>query len=125
MAIGDPTPRVRPEPKAGSFGVVAVVFYGLLCIIAVFIAAFFWLDGDGQLAAALGIGSLAIPVTFGFFIAEFRHQRAGAWAFVIAAAVVAGSAGASAWYEREDYEARRDFIAPVSEQTIDIESTSG
>ena len=51
---------------------------------------------------------------FGFFVAELRHQRAGALAFVIAAAVVAGAAGASAWLEQDDYEARRDFFDPPS-----------
>lgn len=104
----------RGEPKAGSFGLFAVVFYGLICVVAVFIAAYFWLDGDAGLAAALGVASLAIPVSFGFFVAELRHQRAGALAFVIAAAVVAGAAGASAWLEQDDYEARRDFFDPPS-----------
>lgn len=122
LVIGDPAPRVRPEPKAGSFGVFAVVFYGLLCVIAVFIAAYFWLDGDGQLAAALGIASLAIPVTTGFFVAELRHQRAGALAFVVTAAVVAGAAAASAWYERDDYFDRRDFLAPGVEQPVSIDT---
>ncbi len=111
IVIGE-DPKQYKEPKAGSFGVFSVVFYGLVCVIAVFVAAYFWLDGDGQLAAALGIGSLAIPVTAGFFVSELRNQRAGALAFVVTAAVVAGAAAASAYYERDDYLERRDFIDP-------------
>ena len=111
IVIGqDPAPY--HEPKAGSFGVFAVVFYGLVCVVAVFVAAYFWLDGDGQLAAALAVGSLAIPVTAGFFTSELRHQRAGALAFVVTAAVVAGAAAASAYYERDDYLERRELIDP-------------
>lgn len=105
-------PKPYQEPKAGSFGVFAVAFYGLVCVVAVFVAAYFWLDGDAQLAAALGMGSLAIPVTAGFFVSELRHQRAGALAFVVTAAVVAGAAAASAYYERDDYLERRELIDP-------------
>ncbi len=124
IIIGEDREPYR-EPKAGSFGVFAVAFYGLICVIAVFVAAFFWLDGDGQLAAALGIGSLAIPVTAGFFVSELRHQRAGALAFVVVAAVVAGTAAAAAWYERDDYLDRRDLIAPdleASSATASVET---
>lgn len=110
LVVGE-TYAPPPEPKAGAFGVFSIVFYGLLGVIAVFLAALFWLD-DGTLAAAIAVGSLVVPVTVGFFIAELRHQRAGTLAFVLTAAIVAGAAGAYAFAERDDWVNERNFIAP-------------
>lgn len=109
LVIGtDPT--IREDARAGKLGAAAVVFYGVLCVIAVFVAAFFWMNGDGRLAAVLGIGSLVVPVTAGFFVAEFVHQRAGALAFVLTAALVVGVAGASAYSDSEEYFAEREYF---------------
>lgn len=105
-------PKPRREPKAGAFGVFMVVVYGVACVVAVFLAAYFWLTGDAALAAAFGLGSLAVPVTFGFFMAEAFDQRIGVYGFVLAAAVIAGAAGASAYYERDDFLERRDLDGP-------------
>ena len=66
----DGTEMHTERSKAGAFGVFAIVFYGLLMVIGVFIAAYYWRNGDASLAAMIGIGSLAAPVTAGFFTAE-------------------------------------------------------
>lgn len=108
------------EPKAGRLGVSAIVFYGVAAILMCFVAAYMWSDGDERLAAAIGVASIMIPVTVGFFVAELWHQRAGALAFVIVAALMAGALGAWSWDERDDFENRRDLIAPNT-QPIDTD----
>ena len=105
------------EPKAGKFGVAAVVVFGVLSIIVCFGAAYLWTDGDEQLAGAIGMASIIIPVTVGYFVSELRHQRAGAFWFVITAAVLAGSLAAWSYEERDDFELRRDLIAPGLSET--------
>ena len=100
------------EPKAGKLGVSAIMLYGVAAILISFVAAYFWTDGDERLAAAIGVASIAIPVTAGFFVSELWNQRAGALAFVVTAAVLAGTLSAWAYDERGDYENRRDLIAP-------------
>ena len=100
------------EPKAGKVGVVAVFLFGVLSIIVVFGAAYMWTDADYKLGAAIGVASIAIPTTVGFFVSEFRHQRAGALWFVLTAVVLAGGLGAWAIDERDDFDDRMDLIAP-------------
>ncbi len=100
------------EPKAGKVGVVAVFLFGVLSILVVFVAAYMWTDADSKLAGAIGVASIAIPTTVGFFVSELRHQRAGAFWFVLTAAILAGSLGAWSMDEREDFENRMDLIAP-------------
>ena len=105
------------EPKAGKVGVTAVFFFGVACIVAVFVAAYMWTDADTKLAGAIGIASIFVPTGVGYFFSEVRHQRAGALWFVLTAAVLVG--GVSAWSvnEREDFEDRMDLIAPVIDQS--------
>jgi len=103
---------VPVEPKAGTFGVFSVFVFGVVSIVAVFAAAYMWTDADTKLAAAIGVSSIIIPTTVGYFVSEMRHQRSGAFWFVVAAAVLAGSVSAWAVAEREDFENRMDLIAP-------------
>ncbi|MFT5267437.1 MAG: hypothetical protein ACI88C_000862 [Acidimicrobiales bacterium] len=100
------------EPKAGKVGTLAVFLFGVLSILAVFIAAYMWTDADTKLAGAVGVASIVIPSTIGYFFSEVRHQRSGALWFVLSAAVLAGAMGAWALNEREAFEDRRDLIAP-------------
>lgn len=111
LVVGE-TYTPPPEPKAGKIGIFSIVFYGLLGVVAVFLAALFWLD-DGTLAAAVAVGSLVVPVTVGFFVAELTHQRAGTLAFVLTAALVAGAAGSYALAERDDWVNERNFVVPL------------
>lgn len=103
------------EPKAGKVGMLSVFVFGVLCILAVFVAAYMWTDADTKLAAAIGVASIIIPTTFGFFITELRHQRSGAFWFVMTAAILAGSMAAWSIDEREDFENRMDLIVPQAE----------
>lgn len=100
------------EPKAGKVGTLSVFFFGVLSILGVFVAAYMWTDSDTKLAGALGVASIIIPTTVGYFFSEVRHQRAGALWFVLTAAVLAGGMGAWAFNERDAFEARMDLIAP-------------
>jgi len=100
------------EPKAGKVGVVSVFCFGVLSILAVFVAAYMWTDGDFQLAGAIGVASIAIPVTVGYFVSEVVHQRAGAFWFVIVAAMLAGGMGAWAFAENDAFQDRMDMLDP-------------
>ena len=102
------------EPKAGKVGVMSVFLFGVLSILVVFVAAYMWTDADTKLAGAIGVASLMIPTTVGYFVSEVHHQRSGAFWFVITAAVLAGSMGAWSWNEREAFEERRDLLSPES-----------
>ena len=101
-----------PGPKAGKFGVGCVFAFGVLSILCCFVAAYMWTNGDERLAGAIGVASIAIPVTIGFFVAEARHQRSGAFWFVVAAATMSGALAGWAYLERDDFELRQDLIAP-------------
>ncbi len=100
------------EPKAGKVGVLSVFVFGVLSILAVFIAAYMWSDADTKLAGAIGVASILIPTGVGYGFSEIRHQRAGALSFVLTAALMAGSLSAWSYGEREDFENRMDLIAP-------------
>lgn len=102
------------EPKAGKVGVLSVFLFGVLSILVVFAAAYMWTDADTKLAAAIGVASIIIPTTVGYFVSEVRHQRSGAFWFVITAAVLAGGMAAWAANEREAFEARMDLLSPES-----------
>jgi hypothetical protein len=102
-------------PRAGKLGVSAIVVYGLVTVVVVFIAAYFWSDGDEALSGIIGIASIGIPVGIGFFFAEAKSQRAGAIAFVLTAAILSGAVGAYAYMERDDYEMRRDQLRPQND----------
>lgn len=109
-----------PGPKAGKFGVGCVFVFGVLSILVCFAAAYIWSSGDDKLAGAIGIASIAIPVTVGFFVAEVRHQRSGAFWFVITAATMAGALASWVYLEREDFQLRQDLIAPgLPDQGVD------
>lgn len=109
-------PKVRYdvpiEPKAGGFGVAAVFVFGVVAILAMFVAAYIWTDADTKLAAAIGVASIIVPTTVGYFVSEVRHQRSGAFWFVVTAAAMAGALLAWSAAEREDFEYRMDLIAP-------------
>jgi O-antigen/teichoic acid export membrane protein len=111
------------EPKAGKVGVVAVFLFGVLSILVVFVAAYMWTDADSKLAVAIGVASIAIPTTVGFFVSELHHQRAGAFWFVLAAAVLAGGLGAWSIDEREDFENRMNLIAPNAVARIESDGS--
>ena len=100
------------EPKAGKVGVLAVFFFGVFSILVVFMAAYMWTDADIKLAGAIGVASILIPTSIGYLISEVRHQRAGAFWFLMVAAIMAGSLGAWAIGEREAFQDRMDLIAP-------------
>ncbi len=103
---------VPVEPKAGKVGVLSVFVFGVLSIVAVFVAAYMWTDADTKLAGAIGVASIIIPTAVGYFASEFRHQRSGALWFVITASLLAGGLAAWAIDEREDFDNRMDLIAP-------------
>lgn len=96
------------EPKAGAFGATAVVLFGALYIVIAFAALYMWLDADAQLAAALAVASIVIPMTPGFFVSELVHQRAGALCFVLVAAGLTGAIAAWAVAEQEDFQERQE-----------------
>ena len=102
------------EPKAGKVGVLSVFLFGVFSIVVVFAAAYMWTDADTKLAAAIGVASIIIPTTVGYFVSEVHHQRSGAFWFVITAAVLAGGMGAWAANEREAFEDRMDLLSPES-----------
>lgn len=101
------------EPKAGAFGTAAVVAFGVVSILVVYAAAYMWTDTDTKLAAAIAVASILIPTSVGYFATEAIHQRAGAWSFVLAAAVLSGAVGAWAVQERDDFDARQRIFRPV------------
>ena len=71
------------EPKAGKVGVFAVFVFGVLSIVAVFVAAYMWTGADTKLAGAMGVASILIPTIIGL-----RGQRATPptlWRFVVRA----------------------------------------
>ena len=103
------------EPKAGKVGVIAVFCFGVLSIVAVFVAAYMWTDADTKLAGAIGVASIFIPTVVGYSISELHHQRSGALWFVLTAAILAGGVSAWAVNEREAFEDRMDLIAPVTD----------
>lgn len=100
------------EPKAGAVGAIAVFAFGVLWILMAFASAYMWTDADAQLAAAIGVAAIVLPMTVGFFMSELRHQRSGAFWFVLTAAVLTGALGAWAFDERDDFQNRMDLIAP-------------
>lgn len=100
------------EPKAGKVGVLSVFVFGVISILAVFVAAYMWTDADTKLAGAIGVASILIPTAVGYSVSEVRHQRSGALWFVLTAAILAGSLSAWSVGEREDFENRMDLIAP-------------
>ena len=112
------------EPKAGKVGTLAVFCFGVFSILMVFAAAYMWTDADTQLAGAIGMASIAIPMTVGYFVSEIRHQRAGAFWFVITAAVLAGAVGAWAFNEREAFEARMDLMNPDAASGYQVDSSN-
>lgn len=103
---------VPVEPKAGKVGVFSVFLFGVISILAVFSAAYMWTDADIKLAGAIGVASIIIPTAVGYLVSEMRHQRSGAFWFVVTAAVLGGSLFALAFDEREDFRNRMDLIAP-------------
>jgi len=110
------------EPKAGKVGTISVVVFGVVAILAVFVAAYMWTVADTRLAAAIGVASIAIPVTVGYFVSEFVHQRAGALWFVVAAAMMIGGFGGWAYLENDAFQDRMDLIAPGFRDQIDVET---
>ena len=102
------------EPKAGAFGTVSVVFFGVLYIVAVFAVLFMQFDGDFALAAAWSIASIVIPMTVGFFVSEWIHQRAGALWFVLTAAILTGALGAWAIAGADEFNERMDVFEPAA-----------
>ena len=102
------------EPKAGKVGVLSVFLFGVLSVLVVFVAAYMWTDADTKLAGALGVASLLIPTTVGYSVSEIFHQRAGAFWFVITAAMLAGGMGAWAVNEQPDFDDRMDLLSPDS-----------
>lgn len=113
--------EVSDEPRAGALGVITCIIFGALTVLTAFVAAWFWSDGDRALSAAISVSSISVPIIAGFLFTEWKHQRAGAIAFVIAAGLFSGAVGAYASQERDDYEARRDFGKLV----VPIEDSSG
>ncbi len=100
------------EPKAGGVGTISVVFFGVLYIVIAFDALYQFFDADFPLAAATAVGAIVVPMTVGFSVSELVHQRAGAFWFVLTAAILTGALGAWALAENEDFENHMDLIAP-------------
>jgi len=100
------------EPKAGKVGTISVVVFAVLYILVAFAALYMYFDADFGLAAATAIASIIVPITVGFFVTEIVHQRAGALCFVLTAAVLTGAISAWALGEAENFEDRREWIAP-------------
>ena len=100
------------EPKAGKVGVFAVFVFGVLWIVAVFVAAYMWTDADTKLAGAIGVASILIPTIIGYSVSELRHQRSGALWFVLTAAILVGSLSAWAMNEQDAFADRMNLIAP-------------
>jgi cellobiose-specific phosphotransferase system component IIC len=115
-----PDGRISKLSKAGAFGYFTCFVFGVLTILVSFLAAYFWSDGDRVLSAAIGVGSIVIPVVFGFVAAELKHQRAGAIAFVVAAGLFCGAVGAFAAQERDAYEDRRLVVPDLPEDAASI-----
>ena len=109
-------------PRAGALGIASIVLYGILTVVAVFVAAYLWSDGDESLAGIIAVSSLMVPVAIGFFFAETKSQRAGAIAFVAAAALFSGAVAAYAYQERDAYEERRDERLPEGLDDADADS---
>jgi hypothetical protein len=108
--------RTEPKdvgPRAGKLGVAAIILYGIFVLVATFVATYFWSDSDETLSAIVAVASIGAPVIIGFLFAETKSQRAGAIAFVVAAALLSGGAGAYAYQERDAYEERRDNRLPA------------
>ncbi len=59
------------EPKAGKVGVFAVFVFGVLSIVAVFVAAYMWTGADTKLAGAMGVASILIPTIIGSLSASY------------------------------------------------------
>lgn len=105
------------SPVAGKLGGFTCLVFGIATIVVTFFAVWFYSDADRGLSAAAGAMSIAVPTVVGFAVAELRHQRAGAIAFVVAAGLYCGAVGAFAYAERDDYEDRRDQFDIPNEQS--------
>lgn len=116
---------VPVEPKAGKLGVFSVFLFGVVAIVAAFVAAYMWTDADAKLAGAIGVASILIPTGVGYLVSEVRHQRSGALWFVVTAAILAGALFAWALDEREAFENRMDLIAPDADIPGATPSTDG
>lgn len=106
-----------PRRRAGVFGYITVGLFGAATIFVAFAAAWYWSDGDRGLSAAIGVASIAVPIAFGFMTAEWKHQRAGAIAFVVTAGLFCGAVGAYAAQERDAYNERRLIVPDIDEDT--------
>ena len=103
--------------RAGVFGYITVAIFGAATILVTFAAAWYWSDGDRVLSAAIGVASICVPIAFGFVTAEWKHQRAGAIAFVVAAGLFSGAVGAYAAQERDAFNERRLVVPDLDEDT--------
>lgn len=109
------------ERRAGVFGYITVAVFGVATILVAFAAAWYWSDGDRGLSAAIGVASICVPIAIGFLAAEWKHQRAGAIAFVVAAGLFSGAVGAYAAQERDAFNERKLVVPDIDEDNEDTE----
>jgi len=128
LALTNSIAMANVASSEDEFGGVRV--WGTIGWIAAGLVLAFWrnLAGDGlamqgDMLVLGGVASIAIPTTVGFFVSELHHQRAGAFWFVLAAAVLAGSLGAWSIDEREDFENRMNLIAPDAVARIESDGS--